>query len=440
MSAGLRPIWHNRARSPRGRRMHIPPLKILAAAAACLLAAACTGGVSPSSDSDSKSLKYLIEEPEDAEALKALEEHIAGFEKKSGIDVKVSTLPFDNMRTVLQTQLRSGEGPDVFSWGSGPSFGGALVKAGLVQDLTGAYKKYGWKVFDFAKERVTYDGKVYGIPGELESIGLFYNKKIFADLGLDQPRNLDDLKGAAKAIRAAGKVPLAVGDKEAWEGGHLLSMALSSAVGGDGMEALFSGEKAWDSPEVVAALRLWADFNKAGYLPKSPTSVDYDTSTAMFFSGEAAMIPTGSWLVGEIDDNADFEVGYIPFPAPDGPGIFTGGLGSGPWISATASNKQAAEKFLDFLQSEEHSRWTVENLHTIPPRPMDTAGLDVSPLLSQVLEDTAKVGAGGDFGHNIDVMASDAVNEAMYDGVQAVLTGQQTAEEAAASIKTAAKQ
>ncbi|WP_165974372.1 ABC transporter substrate-binding protein [Nonomuraea deserti] len=420
--------------------MHIPPLKILAAAAACLLAAACTGGVSPSSDSDSKSLKYLIEEPEDAEALKALEEHIAGFEKKSGIDVKVSTLPFDNMRTVLQTQLRSGEGPDVFSWGSGPSFGGALVKAGLVQDLTGAYKKYGWKVFDFAKERVTYDGKVYGIPGELESIGLFYNKKIFADLGLDQPRNLDDLKGAAKAIRAAGKVPLAVGDKEAWEGGHLLSMALSSAVGGDGMEALFSGEKAWDSPEVVAALRLWADFNKAGYLPKSPTSVDYDTSTAMFFSGEAAMIPTGSWLVGEIDDNADFEVGYIPFPAPDGPGIFTGGLGSGPWISATASNKQAAEKFLDFLQSEEHSRWTVENLHTIPPRPMDTAGLDVSPLLSQVLEDTAKVGAGGDFGHNIDVMASDAVNEAMYDGVQAVLTGQQTAEEAAASIKTAAKQ
>ncbi|NBE96806.1 extracellular solute-binding protein [Nonomuraea sp. KC401] len=421
--------------------MHIPPLKILAAAAACLLAAACTGGVSPSSDdNDSKSLKYLIEEPEDAEALKALKEDIAGFEKKSGIDVKVTTLPFDNMRTVLQTQLRSGEGPDVFSWGSGPSFGGALVKAGLVQDLTAAYDKYGWKTFDFAKERVTYDGKVYGIPGELETIGLFYNKKIFADLGLAQPRNLDDLKKAAEKIRAAGKVPMAVGDKEAWEGGHLLSMALSSTIGGDGMEALFSGKKSWDSPEVTAALQLWADFNKAGYLPKSPTSVDYDTSTAMFFSGEAAMIPTGSWLVGEIDDQAKFEVGYIPFPAPDGPGIFTGGLGSGPWISATASNKEAAEKFLNFLQSEEHGRWTVENLHTIPPRPMDTADIDVSPLLTQVLKDTAKVGAGGDFGHNIDVMVSDTLSEAMYDGVQAVLTGQQSAEEVAASLKAAAEQ
>ncbi|WP_225642515.1 ABC transporter substrate-binding protein [Streptomyces werraensis] len=420
--------------------MHYRSLKIPAvAAAACLLAAACTGGGPSSGNSDSKSLKYLIEQPEDANALKALEEHIADFERTSGIDVEVSTLPWSNLRTVLQTQLRSGDGPDVFAYGSGPSFGGVLAKAGLVQDLTEAYKKYDWKVFDFAKERVTYDGKVYGVPGELETIGLFYNKKIFADLGLAQPKSLADLKKSAEAIRAVGKTPLAVGDKEGWEGGHLLSMTLSSAIGGDGMEALFSGKKSWDSPEVTAALQLWADFNKAGYLPKSPTSVDYDTSTSMFFSGKAAMIPTGSWLVGEIDDNADFEVGYIPFPAPQGPGIFTGGLGSGPWISATASNKEAAEKFLDFLQSEEHGRWTVENLHTIPPRRMNTADLDVSPLLSQVLNDTAEVGAGGDFGYNIDVMVSDEFNETMYDGMQAVLTGQQTAEEVAATLKTAAE-
>lgn len=149
-----------------------------------------------------------------------------------------------------------------------------------------------------------------------------------------------------------------MGDKEGWEGGHLLSMALSSAIGEDGMEALFSGEKSWDSSQVTAALQLWADLNRAGYLPESPTSVDYDTSTSMFYSGKAAMIPTGSWLVGEIDDNADFDAGYIPFPAPRGPGLFAGGLGSGPWISATASKKEASEKFLDFLQSAEHGRWT----------------------------------------------------------------------------------
>jgi raffinose/stachyose/melibiose transport system substrate-binding protein len=423
--------------------MKISPWKAVLAALACLVATACTGG-SPVGDSgdddgDAKSLKWLIEEPEDAAALKALKEHIGTFEKESGIDVQVSTLPFDNMRTVLQTQLRSGEGPDVFNWGSGPSFGGALAEAGLLYDLTDAYKEHNWQVYDFAKDRVTVDGKIYGIPGEMETIGLFYNKQIFADLGLAPPTTFDDLLAACEKIRAAGKIPLAVGDKEGWEGGHLLSMALSSAIGSDGMEALFNGEKSWDSPEVVSSLQDWKTFDDSGSLPKSPTSVDYDTSTSIFFSGKAAMIPTGSWLVGEIDDNTDFGVGYIPFPAPDGRGIFTGGLGSGPFVSATTSKKDAAIEFLDFLASPEHGRWTVENLHTIPPMPINTDGLDVSPLFRQVLDDTATLGESGDFGYNIDVMVSDALNEAMYDGVQAVLTGQQSPSEVAASLEAASQ-
>ncbi len=415
-------------------------------ATAGLLAAACTGGgpqtAEPrTSDEDgkAKSIRWLIEEPEDAAALKALKQHVSTFEKQSGIKVETSTLPFDTMRTVLQTQLRSGEGPDVFNWGSGPSFGGALIEAGLVQDITDAYEQNGWQIYDFAKERVSSDGKVFGIPGEMETIGVFYNKDIFKKLGIDEPKSLDDLRAAAEKVRAAGMVPFAVGNKEGWEGGHLLSMALSSEVGSDGVEAILNGEKSWNSPEVVSAFQIWKDFDEDGLLPKSPTSVDYDTSTSLFFSGEAAMIPTGSWLVGEIDDNAKFEAGYVPFPAPDGPGIFTGGLGSGPFVSASTAKKEEAIEFLNFLASPEHGRWTVENLHTIPAQPIDAENLKVSPLFAQVLEDTAKFSKGGDFGYNIDVMVSDAVNKAMYDGMQGVMTGQRTPEEAAAGMEKAAQ-
>ena len=413
--------------------------RVAVAATACLLAAACTGAAPADDDSGSgdgaQSIRYLIEEQEDAEANKALEEHLGEFTKESGIEVELDTLPLDAMRTVLQTQLRSGEGPDVFAWGSGPSFGGALAEAGLVKDLTAAYEENDWQVYDFAKERVTVDGKVYGLPGEAETIGLFYNKDIFSELGLEAPQSLDDLQAASEAIKAAGKTPMAVGDKEGWEGGHLLSMALSSAVGGDGVQALLDGEKSWTSPEVVQSLQLWQEYNKKGYLPKSPTSVDYDTMTSLFYSGDAAMIPTGSWLVAEIEDNTDFEVGYIPFPAPDGPGIFTGGLGSGPYVSATTKKEEAAIEFLDFLASPEHGKWVVENLATIPPMAVETEGLDVSPLFAQVLEDTAELSSGGDFGLNIDVLVSDAFNEAMFDGFQGVLTGQRTPQEVAKALE-----
>ena len=429
--------------------MKIRAFPLAAAAAVSLILTACTGGASqPSTGADNttggggggpKTLKYLIEEPEDAEALAALTTRIGVFEKESGVDVTISTLPFDTMRTVLQTQLRSGEGPDVFNWGSGPGFGGALAEAGLLYDLTDAYAKNQWQVYDFAKERVTVGGKIYGIPGEMETIGVFYNKQIFSKVGIDQPENLDDLKAAAAKLREADIVPMAVSDKEGWQGGHLLSMALSSDIGSEGIEALLAGQASWDSPEVVSALKLWQDFDKQGYLPKSPTSVDYDSSTALFYSGDAAMIPTGSWLVGEIDDNTDFEVGYIPFPAPDGPGIFTGGLGSGPYVSAGTPAKDAAVQFLDFLASPEHGKWTVENLHTIPPMPIETEGLDVSPLFAQVLKDTATLSTSGDFGYNIDVMTTDRFNKAMYDGVQAVLTGQQSPEEVASRLQKAAQ-
>ena len=423
--------------------MRISSVRIFLALTACVAASACTGGTpqSSSDDGQAQSIKWLIEEPEDAAALKQLKQHVRDdFEKPSGITVDISTLPFENMRTVLQTQLRSGEGPDVFNWGSGPSFGGALAKAGLLYDLTDAYKENNWQVYDFAKERVTVDGKIYGIPGELETIGIFYNKSIFDKLGLKPPQTLQELDEVSKKIRDSGLTPMAVGDQEGWEGGHLLSMALSSEIGSDGMEQLFNGSRSWDSPEVVRALQTWKDFDQSGYLPKSPTSVNYDSSTSLFYSGDAAMIPTGSWLVGEIDDNTDFPVGYIPFPAPDGRGIFTGGLGSGPFVSATTSKVDASIEFLNFLASEKHGEWTVEHLHTIPPRPLNTKNLDVSPLFAQVLRDTATVGAGGGFGYNIDVMVSDAVNQAMYDGVQAVFTGQMTPEEVAADLQAASKE
>lgn len=427
--------------------MRIRPSVVLAATATALLTAACTGGGAQSSsgggggDTEGASLRYLVEEPEDAAAVQRLEDHLADFTEQSGIEVELETLPWETMNTTLQTQLRSGEGPDVFNWGSGPSFGGALAENGLLYDLTDAYEENGWEVYDFAVERVSSDGKIWGIPGEMETIGLFYNAAILDEVGVEPPQSLDDLREVAAAVKEAGYVPLAAADQEGWEGGHYLSMALSSAVGSERMEALMNGEESWESPEVVDALRFWQEANENGWLVESPTAVNYDTATAQFFSGEAAMIPTGSWLVNEINTamGKDAEIGYIPFPGPDGEGIWTSGLGSGPFVSASTDNPEAALELIDFLASEEHGRWTVENLQTIPPQPIDTEGLDVTPLFAEVLADVAELADGGDAGYNLDVMMTDDFNQAMFDGVQAILTDQSTPEEVAAQLQAAAQ-
>ena len=420
--------------------------KVLLGSAVCLLATACTGqtassGNGGSEDGGAGTLRYLVEQLEDADELARLEDHLADFEESSGIDVEVQQLDVDTMRTVLQTQLRAEDGPDVINWGSGPGLGGALAEAGLLYDLTDAYEENGWEVYDFARERVTYDGRVYGIPGELETVGLYYNTQVLADLGIEPPRTLDELRAACRTISEAGLVPMAFGDQEGWPGSHLLSMALSSALGSDGMEALLAGEGSWESPEVVDALTFWQEANTNGWLGVDPVSVDYDTMTAQYIAGEAAMIPTGSWFVNDLAIAADFESGYIPFPAPDGEGIFASGLGSGPFVSANTDNPEGAIALLDFLASEEHGQWVVENLQAIPARPVDTSGLDIDPLLAQVLDEVSALSeGGGGLGYNIDVLMPEAFNEAMFDGVQAVLTGQSTPAEVAAALQAASEQ
>jgi raffinose/stachyose/melibiose transport system substrate-binding protein len=417
---------------------------------ALLTLAACTGttgspddadGGDGASDGGPVEIRYLIEEQEDADALALIEGRLDEFEAQNdGVTVNLQTAPIDSMRSVLQTQLRSGEGPDVFRWGSGPSFGGALIEAGLVMDLTEAYEENGWEVYDFAKEQVTVDGKIYGIPGEPETIGVFYNKDVFDNLGIAEPTTLEELDQAAAAAKEAGFVPFAVSNQEGWQGGHLLSMALSSRIGSDRLQALIAGEESWNSPDVVAALQQWKDWQTAGYLTEFPTSIDYDSGTALFLSGEAAMIPNGTWFADAIVADADFEAGYIPFPTEDGQGFFTAGLGSGQWVSAQTEHPEESIALLDFLASEEQGQWVVENLQLIPPFPVDTEGLDISPLFAQVLEDTEALATGeADFGINIDAVAEDELNKAMYDGMQGLFTGQATAEQVAQSLDEASK-
>lgn len=401
-----------------------------------LAVAGCTGGAPSADDTDPNTIRFMIGQPEDPADLELTESDMAKFEEETGIHVELDVVPSENVQTIVQTQLRSGDGPDVFGYDTGPGFAGALAEAGLLYPLTDAYAEYDWPVFEFAKERVTFGGEIVGIPNDIETVGLFYNKTMFDELGIDRPENVEQLQAACETLQGAGVIPFAVSDQEGWQGGHLLSMVLSSEVGSAGVEALIAGEQSWDSPEVIGALELIKELNDDGCFTPSPAAVSYDNANALFYSGQAAINPTGSWLVQDTERNVDFEVAYIPFPASTGPGVFSGGLGAGLFINADTKKVDAALKFLDYTMTQEHGAWVIENAQSIPAFPIDTTGIEASPLFTQVLADAAKIADGtGDFGYNIDVLMSDTFNEATQNGIQALLTGQMTPAEVAASLQ-----
>jgi raffinose/stachyose/melibiose transport system substrate-binding protein len=345
-------------------------------------------------------------------------------------------MPFDELRTVIKTRLRSDEPPDVFIYDTGPGFGGVLADAGLLYPLEKAYQQRGWSIYDWAKQRATYNGTPYGVPEQVEEIIVYNNK----DLVPEAPKTVDELRQIADELRGRGIIPLAFGNQERYPASHLFSIAASNVLGRQGLDNILYGNGRWDVPEVVEAIDLFfRDFVESGYFPQNVNAVTYDEASALFYSGEAAMLPTGTWLVPEIVQAVqNFEVGFFPFPSIEGSSISPPvGLGAGLFVAADARNTGGAIDFIDYLLEDSTARLAIEKLNVIPAHPVDTEGLEVSELFKQVLDDLSKSPQAESFGYNIDVLAPQNFNEVMYVGFQRVVNGTRSPEEQAVALQRA---
>jgi ABC-type glycerol-3-phosphate transport system substrate-binding protein len=340
-----------------------------------------------------------------------------------------------NTNEEMQTRLQSEDPPDVFTYDTGPGFGGVLAEAGLLLPLE-AYKNNGWDIYEWARQRATYNGTVYGIPDQVEEIVVYYSK----DLVTEVPQTVDELRQIADELRGRGIIPFAFGDQEQWPASHMFSIGVSNVLGREGLDNILYADGRWDTPEVVTAIDLmFRDFVQSGYYPEGLNALSYDEANALFYSGEAAMNPTGTWLVSEIVQTAqDFEVGFFPFPSIQDSGISPpAGVGSGLFVAKEASNPQGAIEFIDYLLEESTARLIIEKLNVIPARPVNPKGLDVPELFKEVLEDFSESPQAKSFGYNIDVLAPQNFNEVMYDGFQEVLSGVRSPEEQAEALQRA---
>ena len=254
------------------------------------------------------------------------------------------------------------------------------------------------------------------------------------------PKTEDELRQVANELRERGITPFAFGDQEQWPAGHMFSIGVSNVLGREGLENLLYADGRWNTPEVVMAIDLlFRDFVQSGYYPEGLNALSYDEANALFYSGEAAMNPTGTWLVSEIVQTVqDFEVGFFPFPSIEGSGISpAAGVGAGLFVAKKASNPQGAIEFIDYLLQESTARLIIEKLNVIPAQPVNPKGLDMPELFKDVLEDLSESPQAKSFGYNIDVLAPQNFNEVMYDGFQEVIGGVRSPEEQAGALQRA---
>src|SRR5919112_441966 len=250
----------------------------------------------------------------------------------------------------------------------------------------------------------------------------------------------DELRQIASELKGRGIIPFAFGNQELWPAGHMFSIGVSNVLGREGLDDIFYADGRWDTPEVEETIYLFfRDFVKSGYYPEGLSALGYDEANALFYSGEAAMNPTGTWLVPEIVQFVqDFEVGFFPFPSIQGSGLSPpAGVGSGLFVAEKASNPQGAVEFIDYLLKDSTARLIIEKLNVIPAQPVNPQGLEVPELFKEVLEDLSATPEAKSFGYNIDVLAPQNFNEVMFTGFEKVLDGTRSPAEQAAALQDA---
>lgn len=359
-------------------------------------------------------------------------------EKYPNITIERETMPAQDMQTIMKTALGSGTGPDILYYDTGPASAGVLARAGLLLPLDDYYAQYNWDghIFEWTKARTNFDGKVYGIGNELEFYGAYYNMDLFSELGLSVPETYEDLLDLCQKSQDAGYIPIAFADGDQWPAFHQFSLVVNNLIGSDGINDILHGEGRWDTPEIIKAIQLYfIDMNEAGCFIPNTAAVSYSDGTSLFYSGQALMHLTGTWLIGDIEENVqDFEVGWFFFPAIDGNPIFPpAGLGSGYFVSSATQHPQEATMFLDFLFSEENAHFWLEELGTVPPIEVDVNSMNLTPLMKFAVEALQTQ----EMGLSIDVLVPFNFQTVMLDGFQAVLLGEKTAEQQAADLQKA---
>ena len=269
----------------------------------------------------------------------------------------------DSYNSKLSTAVGTGDVPELFATYGGASFIN-YAQNNVALDLTEALNADpAWRdtflpVFENFQFD-TLDG-TYAVPYEFFAIAMFYNQELFEQIGATPPTTIEEFEAVADKFLEAGIVPMALGEKEAWRGGHLIANLIDKKLGAESNAQIANRTLAYNAPEMVELFALISDWNTKGYFGDAAVSVDHTAEKAMFHSGQTAMHINGSWYVPEAAESAIVDkIGVVPFPyfadAPQYKDVWMGGAGGAFAISGTASpEKQAAAiELLKFVTNKE---------------------------------------------------------------------------------------
>ncbi|WOF22787.1 extracellular solute-binding protein [Microbacterium betulae] len=261
-----------------------------------------------------------------------------------GLTVNLETLSEDYATKILQA-ASSNTLPDVLLLDSTdvPRFGaeGILTDIGDVGLTTEG-------ISDSVASLGQYEGVQYGLPTQVETYALFYDRAAFADAGVEEfPTTFDELVSVASRLSEDGRYGIALPGATSDGAAPLFWLPFLLSAGGDPADPTSEG--------AVAAVDLYQQLVETGGLSSEFVSWGWDAPD-QYRSGKAVITASGPWdVVAEAPEIADY--GVAPYPTLDGSQESSVGILGYNWslpVSADAEQQQAAAALIECRVSEEN--------------------------------------------------------------------------------------
>jgi multiple sugar transport system substrate-binding protein len=391
-------------------------LAILGATALAVTAAACSSG---SSSSGSSNAKVTITEFDyyTGGANAAVNAYNAQFMKAHpNVTVKRTSVPYANLITKILQDASAGDMPNLMLIDNPDvpevAATGQLVPFDNLPGFTTAGYTPG------ATAECTYQGKHYCYPIGTNTIGVFYNKAMFAAQHLSPPSTWAQLQSDAKALTTSSHYGIAfdaTGDEQStWQlepffwsnGGSLTSV---------------------NTPAFQQALQLWVNMVKDGSASKSVLQWGQDPDlTQQFLHQKAAMIIDGPWIFPELNAAGwkyNQQYGIVPIPVRQaGQKVITplGGETIDIGAGGSAAQQKASWEWIEGLQNPAMMQHVASQMFYLPTKSaVITQYLKGGPeytVFAQEIENARP--RTTEYGANYP-----KVSQAIWTAIQAAITG-----------------
>ncbi|MFC5702714.1 extracellular solute-binding protein [Cohnella faecalis] len=301
---------------------------------------------------------------------------------------------------VLKVKIASGDAPDIVALAQVPQ---EFYDQDLFHDFSGDSAIWDRLTNPTIKQSIAdtnRSDKQFYLPMTVSYTGLYYNKDIIAELGIQRPDSWEAFSQALKSVKEKKSelTPLYLGGKDSWTLGQLAQfLPLGSIQQSLGIEEANKAFVANDAAKLEldkadGRLETFAkaimDLKSAGLINKNAASASYDNQLDAISNGKAAFVIQGMWALGDIQKkNPNAPIGFWPIPAlvPGDKPYMIGGADGAVSVSEKSANKEAALKFVEFLMSPDVQK-SYSTLRNSPSVYKD-ASADWSILSKDVAED-----------------------------------------------------